>query len=98
MTNDIKLCFSILLLTAIFFIQTVSALIETIGKCQVQSDNLSPWPEDMPMVIKYQISGTLAGNLRLIVEPFLKMAMDILFLSVVAIFKPLWSNVFYEKG
>ena len=31
----------------------VSQLFETIGKCQLQSDILSPWPEPMAMVIKY---------------------------------------------
>ena len=50
----------------------VTQLFETIGKCQVQSHDLSPWPEPMPMVITCQISVTLAENLRIIVEPFLK--------------------------
>ena len=65
----------------------VSQLFETIGKCQVQSDNLAPLPEPMSMVIKYQISIKLAGNLRIVGEPYLKMAADRLFLSVVAILK-----------
>ena len=43
----------------------------------------------MRLVIKYKISDSLAGNLRIIVDPILKMAADRLFLSVVAIFKPL---------
>ena len=71
---------------------TVSQLFETIGKCQVPFDGLSPWPEPMPMVIKYPISITLLGNLRIIVEPFLKLAADRLFSIVVAILKPLKST------
>ena len=43
----------------------------------------------MPMVIKYKISVRLAGNLRINVEPFLKMAVDGMFLSGVSILKPL---------
>ena len=67
----------------------ISQLFETIGKCQVPFDGLSPWPGPMPMVIKYPISITLLGNLRIIVEPFLKLAADRWFSSVVAILKPL---------
>ena len=70
-------------------ISTVSKLFETIGKFQVQFDGLSPWPEPMPMLINYPISITLLGNLRIILEPFLKLAADRLFSSVVAILKPL---------
>ena len=44
------------------------------------------------MVIKYQMSVTLAGNLRIKVEQFLKMATEKLFLSVVGILKPLNSK------
>ena len=69
-------------------ILTVSQLFETVGKCQVQFDSLSPRPEPMPMVIKYLISITLLGNLRIIVEPFSKLGADRLFSSVVAILKP----------
>ena len=46
----------------------------------------------MPLVIKYKISDSSAGNLKKIVEPFLKMAGDKWFLSVVAILKPLESK------
>ena len=46
----------------------------------------------MPLVIKYKIADSLAGNLRIIEEPFLKMALEILFFSVVAILKPLESK------
>ena len=42
-------------------------------------------PEHMPMVAKYQISGTLAGNLRMIVEQFLKVVADRWFSSVFTI-------------
>ena len=41
------------------------------GKCQIQRDNLSHWPEHMPSAIKYQISDSSAGNLKIVVQPFL---------------------------
>ena len=59
------------------------------GKCQIQYYNLSYWPEHKLLVIKYQISFTLAGNLKIIVETSLKMAANRLFLGVVAILKPI---------
>ena len=34
--------------------------------------SLSPWPEHMPMLIKYKIAGTLAGYLSIIVEQVLE--------------------------
>ena len=41
-----------------------------------------------------KISDSLAGNLRTIVETVLKIAVDILFLSVIAMLKPLqWNAV-----
>ena len=48
------------------------------------------WPE--LLVIKFKIPDSLTGNLRIMVEPFLKKAMDRLFLSTVAILKPLESK------
>ena len=48
-----------------------SQLCETFGKCQVQSDNWSLWPEPMPMVIKYNISVKLPGNFNITLELFL---------------------------
>ena len=44
------------------------------GSLAVQSDSSPPWPKPMQVVIKYKILVTLAGNLRINVEPFLKMA------------------------
>ena len=61
--------------------------------CHIQSDNLFYWPEHMPLVINYKILDNLAGNLRTIGKPFLKIAEDRLFLSVVNILKPLESKV-----
>ena len=46
----------------------------------------------MPLVIKHQNSDSLGGNLRIIVEPFLEMAADRLFLSVTAVLKILESQ------
>ena len=60
-----------------------------IGKCQIQSDNLLYWPEQMPCMIKYQTSDSLAVNLKIIVELFLKMAADGFFLEFL---KPLSQN------
>ena len=41
----------------------------------------------MTSVIKYQMSDSLRGKFRMIVQPFLKNALDRIFLSVFAIYK-----------
>ena len=43
----------------------------------------------MAFMINYYLSDSTSGNLRIIVEPFFKMAPDRLFLSVTAILKHL---------
>ena len=50
------------------------------GKCQIQPDNLSHWPEHMLSAIKYQISDSSARNLKIFVQPFLKLPLNGLFL------------------
>ena len=51
----------------------------------------------MQCLINYQISDSLAGSLGVIVEPFLKMAVDRLVLSVAAILKSSRKIAFYKK-
>ena len=46
----------------------------------MKSDNVSSWPEYMTIMIKYQMSNSLAGNLRR-VKTFFSIALDRLSIS-----------------
>ena len=63
-------------------------LLELILKSEVQSGNLSqPREYKNSSMIRYQMSDSLGGKPGIIVKPFLKIAVDRLFLSVFAIQK-----------